>query len=139
MPGLGPVFLEACMCGIASSSSPQPEDCGIRESFAYQKLPQQLLRLSVLKLDGSCFEIQVPKGASIAELKEAVVKAFGQTQEEGQTKISWSLVWLHFCLCYKRWKLFDDKMYIRDFRIKDGDQLQFVRHLSVNYNLDLED
>lgn len=59
MPGLGPVFLEACMCGIASSSSPQPEDCGIRESFSYQKLPQQLLRLSVLKLDGSCFGILI--------------------------------------------------------------------------------
>ncbi|WJZ98155.1 hypothetical protein VitviT2T_016704 [Vitis vinifera] len=97
MPGLGPVFLEACMCGIASSSSPQPEDCGIRKSFAYQKLPQQLLRLSVLKLDGSCFEIQVPKGASIAELKEAVVKAFGQTQEEEQTKISWYGVVCRLC------------------------------------------
>lgn len=34
-------------------------------------------------------EIQVPKGASIRELKEAVMEAFGEAQEEGQAKISW--------------------------------------------------
>lgn len=64
-------------------------------------------------------EIQVPKGASIAELKEAVVKAFGQTQEEEQTKISWYgvvckffLSW--FCLI---WDFIAQILVVQSFRV----------------------
>lgn len=35
-------------------------------------------------------------------------------------------VWGHFCLCYEGQKLLNDKAYIRDLRIKDGDQVGFL-------------
>lgn len=34
-----------------------------------------------------------------------------------------SLVWGHFCLCYDGQKLTNDKAYIRNYGIKDGDQV----------------
>ncbi|KAF8400615.1 hypothetical protein HHK36_013914 [Tetracentron sinense] len=107
---------------------------GLRRSFSYHKLPQQLIKLSILKLDGSCFDVQVARIASVAELKQAVEDVFSQSPKEGQGKISWSHVWGHFCLCYEGQKLVNDKAYIQNFRIKDGDQLHFIRHLSITYN-----
>nr|KAJ0210771.1 hypothetical protein LSAT_V11C400192120 [Lactuca sativa] len=44
-----------------------------------------------------------------------------------------SHVWGHFCLCYKGQKLLNDKAYIRRLGIKDGDQIKFVRHVTINY------
>ncbi|KAG6658624.1 U11/U12 small nuclear ribonucleoprotein 25 kDa protein-like isoform X1 [Carya illinoinensis] len=126
------------------------------KSFAYRSLPQQPLKLSVHKLDGSCFELFVARTATIAELKEAVEEVFGHISPDDQDRedvtISWyvhycdflerkrtyttgktkCLVWSHFCLCYKGQKLVDDKAYIRLYGIKDEDQLYFVRHLSIN-------
>lgn len=32
-------------------------------------------------------------------------------------------VWGHFCLCYDGRKLVNDKTHIRDFRMKDGDEV----------------
>ncbi|KAJ0833967.1 putative U11/U12 small nuclear ribonucleoprotein 25kDa protein [Helianthus annuus] len=49
--------------------------------------------------------------------------------------IGWarSHVWGHFCLCYEGEKLLDDKAYIKRLGIKDGDQIKFVRHITINY------
>ncbi|GLT67803.1 hypothetical protein SLA2020_400860 [Shorea laevis] len=102
------------------------------KSLAYHRLPQQPLNLSVLKLDGSCFEVVVARTATIAELKEAVEEVFSQLPRDRDINISWSHVWGHFCLCYKGHKLVDDKASVRLFGIKDEDQLCFVRHLSIN-------
>lgn len=79
-------------------------------------------------------DIQVARTASVAELKRAVEDVFSWVSVEGRYNISWTHVWSHFCLCYKRQKLVDDKAYIRNFGIRDGDQICFVRHLSVDHN-----
>ncbi|XP_050231094.1 uncharacterized protein LOC126680089 [Mercurialis annua] len=102
--------------------------------YSYFKLPQQLFKLNVLKLDGSSFDVNIGRNATVAELKLAVEKTFSSSPEEGcQDKISWVHVWGHFCLSYQNQKLLNDKACIRDFGIKDGDQLQFVRHMSIRY------
>uniref|UniRef100_A0A5B7C3J6 SNRNP25 ubiquitin-like domain-containing protein n=1 Tax=Davidia involucrata TaxID=16924 RepID=A0A5B7C3J6_DAVIN len=102
-------------------------------SFSYHKLPPQLLKLSVLKLDGSSFDVHIARSATVSELKIAVEEIFSLSPREDQGKISWSHVWGHFCLCYEGQKLVNDKAYIQTLGIKDGDQLQFVRHMSINY------
>ncbi|KAJ4953208.1 hypothetical protein NE237_030040 [Protea cynaroides] len=109
-------------------------DVGTRRSFSYLKLPQHLFKLTILKLDGSSFDIQIGRKASVDELKQAIEDFFNLSPKEGQGKISWSHVWGHFCLCFEGQKLLDDKAYIRNFGIKDGDQLCFIRLLSINYN-----
>ncbi|XP_021639716.2 uncharacterized protein LOC110634875 isoform X1 [Hevea brasiliensis] len=109
-------------------------DRPVGRTYSYIKLPQQLLKLSILKLDGSSFDVHVGKNATVAELKQAVEEVFSSSPKEGQGKISWSHVWGHFCLSYGDQKLINDKAYIRTFGIKDDDQLQFVRHMSINYS-----
>ncbi|KAF3450898.1 hypothetical protein FNV43_RR06987 [Rhamnella rubrinervis] len=102
---------------------------------SYQKLPQlQLLKLSILKLDGSAFEVLVGRNASISELKQVIEEVFSSSSEQEGQGISWSLVWGHFCLCYEGQKLTNDKAHIRNYGIKEGDQLQFIRHMCINFS-----
>ncbi|KAM7490085.1 hypothetical protein LguiA_033006 [Lonicera macranthoides] len=101
-----------------------------RKSFSYRKLHQEPLKLTIVKLDASSFGIEVAKSAMVAELKEAVEAAFSHMPN----KISWSHVWGNFCLTYKGHKLLTDSDYIGIYGIKDGDQLRFIRHASINYN-----
>ncbi|KAK9281673.1 hypothetical protein L1049_004577 [Liquidambar formosana] len=103
-------------------------------NFSYRRLPPQLLRLSVLKLDGCIFDVNVARNATVAELKQAIEEVFSFSPKEGQGKISWSHVWGHFCLCFEHQKLINDKSSIRDFGIKDGDQLEFIRHMSITHD-----
>ncbi|KAL5547786.1 hypothetical protein UlMin_003017 [Ulmus minor] len=131
---VGVDFPEGCLCTAAASLSPilLNESVRSRRSFAYRKLPPQLLKLSVLKLDGSVFEVKVSRSVTVAELKEAVEDVFSQLPKHKETDISWSHVWGQFCLSYDGQKLIDDKTYIRLLGIKDGDQLRFIRHSSTN-------
>ncbi|KAL9231490.1 hypothetical protein vseg_006715 [Gypsophila vaccaria] len=106
-----------------------------RKSFSYDKLSQVPIQLTVVKLDGSSFEIDVQKMATIDELKQAVERKFSHLPTKGPGKISWRHVWGHFCLSYRGYKLLHDSDFIKDYGIKDGDQLRFVRHVSIAYNL----
>ncbi|CAI9784945.1 unnamed protein product [Fraxinus pennsylvanica] len=106
-----------------------------RKSFSYNKLPEEPLRLTVLKLDGSNFEIQVAKKGRVRELKLAVEAAFGHLPMTGPGRVSWPHVWGQFCLSYNSHKLLNDSSYLEIYKIKDGDQLRFIRHDSINYNL----
>lgn len=108
-------------------------DGSFLRSFSYHKLPQQLLKLSILKLDGSVFEVQIAKNATVAGLKQAVEEHFSLSSDEDQCKISWSHVWGHFCLSYKGQKLINEKTSIRPLKIQDGDELEFIRHMSITY------
>ncbi|KAK9279813.1 hypothetical protein L1049_013495 [Liquidambar formosana] len=110
-------------------------DGHFRKSCSYNKLPPHPLKLSVLKLDGSSFEIEVTKSATVAELKQAVEGVFSHLPKKGPGKISWPHVWGHFCLSYDGQKLVTEDEYIKDYGVKDGDQLQFIRHGTINYNL----
>ncbi|GMQ08964.1 hypothetical protein CsSME_00052485 [Camellia sinensis var. sinensis] len=58
-------------------------------SLSYHRLPQQLLNLSILKLDGSSFEVNVARNATIADLKQAVEEIFSLSQKDCEGKISW--------------------------------------------------
>ncbi|KAM3270224.1 hypothetical protein P3S67_029581 [Capsicum chacoense] len=96
--------------------------------FLYDKLPEEPLKLSILKLDGSSFDIEVPRNGSVEDLKQAVVEAFSHC------KISWLHVWGHFCLSYCGKNLLSDDDLIGTYGIKDGDELSFVRHVSIGSN-----
>ncbi|XP_021298337.1 uncharacterized protein LOC110427202 isoform X2 [Herrania umbratica] len=91
-------------------------DAIVARKLLYRKLPQQRnFKLSVLKLDGSLFDVNVGRNATVAELKVAIEELFAALPGETHGSISWSHVWGHFCLSYEGQKL-----------------LQFIRHMSVN-------
>ncbi|KAJ1415942.1 Ubiquitin-like domain superfamily [Sesbania bispinosa] len=102
----------------------------VDRNFSYDTHPSQSLRLSVLKLDASSFYVEVARTATVAELKQAVEAAFSYMPQKGTGKISWPHVWGQFCLCYDGHKLVTDTDYLRDYGIRDGDQLHFMRHVS---------
>ncbi|KAF4354492.1 uncharacterized protein LOC115702360 [Cannabis sativa] len=106
-----------------------------KSSVSYDKLPEEPLKLSVLKLDGSSFDVQVTRSSTVAELKKAVEAVFSHLPQKGPEKISWPHIWGHFCLCYNGRKLILDTDQVKNHGIKDGDQLHFVRHVSISYNL----
>ncbi|XP_065850786.1 uncharacterized protein [Euphorbia lathyris] len=106
-----------------------------RGSFFYAMLPEEPLKLSILKLDGSCFDIQILKRATVAELRLAVEDAFSYMPRKGPGKISWPHVWSHFCLTYDGRMLVTETDHIRNYGIRDGDQLQFIRHISNSFSL----
>ncbi|GAB4854589.1 hypothetical protein Ancab_023171 [Ancistrocladus abbreviatus] len=107
----------------------------LRHSFHYDRLPQAPIHLTVVKLDGSCFAIEVGNCATVSDLKLAVERAFSHMPRQGPGKVSWRHVWGHFCLSYDGEKLLNDEEFIKDYGVKDGDQLKFVRHISTSYNL----
>lgn len=117
---------------FSSSSSSSPLPIFSTKSLLYDKLPSEPLRLSVLKLDGTSFDVHVSKNATIAELKDAVEGVFSYMPQHGPAKISWPHVWGQFCLCYDGQKLVTEDDYLKNYGVKDGDQLHFIRHASNN-------
>uniref|UniRef100_A0A9I9E6X8 SNRNP25 ubiquitin-like domain-containing protein n=1 Tax=Cucumis melo TaxID=3656 RepID=A0A9I9E6X8_CUCME len=107
MSQIEPIVPDSCCI------SPRFHTNSFRRSLRYNRLPPQLLRLSVLKLDGSSFEVQVERTATVAAVRDAVESVFCEMPH----------VWGHFCLCYKHFKLMDDKSRIQHFGIRDGDQM----------------
>ncbi|XP_074572124.1 uncharacterized protein LOC141828570 [Curcuma longa] len=105
-----------------------------RKRSSYLRLPEQIIRLSILKLDGSSFDVDVARAATVVDLKMNIEDIFDKLAEEGGCIISWSHVWGHFCLCYHEYKLIDDGTQLLTLGIKDGDQLHFARHISPNQN-----
>ncbi|KAA3458036.1 UDP-N-acetylglucosamine/UDP-glucose/GDP-mannose transporter [Gossypium australe] len=118
--------------GKSTSSSPAvAADGSTHETFSYSKLPEETLNLSIRKLDGSSFVIEVLKSATVADLKLGVQNVFCRMPDEGPDKISWGRVWGHFCLSYGDVKLITDADLIEKYGIKDDDQLHFTRHIST--------
>ncbi|KAJ0680166.1 putative U11/U12 small nuclear ribonucleoprotein 25kDa protein [Helianthus annuus] len=62
---------------------------GLSCSYPYHKLPKTRLKLSVLKLDGSSFGVEVPMSATVAELKLALEEFFNLLPKDERCVISW--------------------------------------------------
>ncbi|KAG0449652.1 hypothetical protein HPP92_027272 [Vanilla planifolia] len=125
--------------------------CSPRSSFSYRRLPVHLAKLTIIKLDASSFDVHVARTASVRELKIAVEDVFTQSKKDGPreaisvqcARLSFNVivtifrlrmhVWSHFCLSYRGLKLIEEKALLKNFGIKDGDQLHFIRHLSISY------
>ncbi|MED6115930.1 hypothetical protein PIB30_095370, partial [Stylosanthes scabra] len=99
------------------------------KTFSYTRLPSEPFTISVLKLDGSCFYVEVAKTATVADLNRAVEAVFSHIPQKWTGEISWAHVWEQFCLCYEGRKLVTETAYLRDYGIKDGDQLRFIRRV----------
>ncbi|XP_039025893.1 U11/U12 small nuclear ribonucleoprotein 25 kDa protein-like [Hibiscus syriacus] len=104
---------------------PSPVDVNgfSRKSCSYSKLPEEPIKLTVQKLDGSSFDVEVIRSATIAELKLAVQHVFSHMPKNGPGKISWPHVWGHFCLCYDGLELLTETDHMMNYGIKDGDQV----------------
>ncbi|KAF8783905.1 hypothetical protein HU200_000355 [Digitaria exilis] len=63
--------------------------CGRRSSFSYHRLPDPRLRLTVRKLDGSFFDVEIARSAAVWELKVAIEELFFTLFDDTDKTISW--------------------------------------------------
>ncbi|KAI5662066.1 hypothetical protein M9H77_21389 [Catharanthus roseus] len=89
------------------------------------------MRISVLKLDGSSFDVAVMNSATVKDLKLTVAKKVNEMEQSkmGHRQISWRHVWENFCLLYHNEKLLDDNAGLQNYGIKNNSQVQFISYV----------
>ncbi|GAB4828395.1 U11/U12 small nuclear ribonucleoprotein [Ancistrocladus abbreviatus] len=86
------------------------------------------MRIRVLKLDGTSFDVVVMNSATVKDLKLGVKRKVNDTEQSkmGHRHISWRHVWANYCLMYHNEKLIDDSSRLQDFGIRNNSQVQFM-------------
>lgn len=89
------------------------------------------MRISILKMDGSSFDVTVMNSATVKDLKLAVRKRIDDTEQSkmGHRHISWRHVWSNFCLLFHNEKLLDDTAKLQDYGIRNNAQVQFIPYV----------
>ncbi|KAF5747921.1 U11/U12 small nuclear ribonucleoprotein 25 kDa protein [Tripterygium wilfordii] len=91
------------------------------------------MRISVLKLDGTSFDVAVMNSANVKDLKLAVKKKVNEMEQSkmGHRQISWKHVWANYCLSYHNQKLIDDNSALQDLGIRNHSQVQFLPYVAT--------
>ncbi|KAL3683968.1 hypothetical protein R1sor_001990 [Riccia sorocarpa] len=89
------------------------------------------MKVTILKIDITTFDVAVLNTATVRDLKAVVQKKVDSMEESqlGHRHISWRHVWGNFCLTYNHEKLLKDDAILRDFSMNTNDQILFTRHL----------
>ncbi|KAK4746286.1 hypothetical protein SAY87_012598 [Trapa incisa] len=89
------------------------------------------MRLSILRLDGSTFDVVVMNSATVKDLRLAIKKKVNDMEQStmGHRQISWKHIWANFCLSYQNQKLLDDSSQLQDFGVRNNSQLHFIPHV----------
>lgn len=89
------------------------------------------MRISVLKLDATSFDVTLLNSAKVKDLTAAVRKKIDEMEQSkmGHRHISWKHVWANFCLSYHNQKLLDDESTLQDFGIRNNSKVHFVPNI----------
>ncbi|KAL9244065.1 hypothetical protein vseg_017877 [Gypsophila vaccaria] len=91
------------------------------------------MRVSLLKLDTSSFEVVLMNSATVKDLKTAIMKKVCEVEQSkmGHRQISWKHVWANYCLSYNNDKLLDESAPLQDFGIRNNSQVQFIPFIAA--------
>ncbi|XP_028841453.1 U11/U12 small nuclear ribonucleoprotein 25 kDa protein [Denticeps clupeoides] len=91
----------------------------------------QAMTVRVCKADGEVMPIVVVQHATVLDLKKAICRFYElkQQREGGVRHISWKYVWRNFCLAFNGQKLEEDKMKLKDYGIRNRDEVTFLKKL----------
>ncbi|XP_027356497.1 U11/U12 small nuclear ribonucleoprotein 25 kDa protein isoform X2 [Abrus precatorius] len=89
--------------------------------------------ISVLKLDGTSFDVTVMNSATVKDLKLAIKKKVNDREQSsmGHRHISWKHVWANYCLSYHNNKLLNDDDAIQSFGVRNNSQVHFVPYVTT--------
>ncbi|KAL6524886.1 hypothetical protein OROMI_030479 [Orobanche minor] len=91
------------------------------------------MRITILKLDGTSFEVVMMNSATVKDLKLAIKKKVNDMEESsmGHRHISCVMkhVWSNFCLSCHNEKLLDDNASLQDYGIRNNSQVQFIPYV----------
>ncbi|XP_041813715.1 U11/U12 small nuclear ribonucleoprotein 25 kDa protein [Chelmon rostratus] len=91
----------------------------------------QAMTVRVFKADGEIMPIVVVQNATVLDLKKAICRfmQLKQQREGGVKHISWRYVWRTYHLVFQGEKLDDDKMRLKDYGIRNRDEVTFMKRL----------
>ncbi|XP_021647556.2 U11/U12 small nuclear ribonucleoprotein 25 kDa protein isoform X1 [Hevea brasiliensis] len=89
------------------------------------------MRISVLKLDGTFFDVAVMNSATVKDLKLAIKRKVIEMEQSkmGHRHISWKHVWANFAISYHNQKLLDDNSALHGFGICTNSQVNFAPYI----------
>ncbi|KAL3845365.1 hypothetical protein ACJIZ3_002768 [Penstemon smallii] len=89
------------------------------------------MRITVLKMDGTSFDVAVMDSATVKDLKLAIKKKVNEVEESrmGHRHISWKHVWANFCLSHHSEKLLNDDSELQVYGLRNNSQVQFVPYV----------
>lgn len=91
------------------------------------------MRICVLKLDGTSFDVVLLNTATVKDLKLAIKKKVNEMEQSkmGHRHISWRHVWANYCLLYHNEKLLNESASLQDFGIRNNSQVQFIPFITA--------
>ncbi|XP_063071732.1 U11/U12 small nuclear ribonucleoprotein 25 kDa protein [Engraulis encrasicolus] len=91
----------------------------------------QAMTVRVMKADGEVMPIVVVQQATVLHLKKAIQRfmELKQQREGGIKHISWRYVWRTFHLVYGGEKMDDDTKKLKDYGIRNRDEVTFMKRL----------
>ncbi|KAG8385645.1 hypothetical protein BUALT_Bualt03G0066600 [Buddleja alternifolia] len=83
------------------------------------------MRITVLKLDATSFDVAVMSNATVKDLKLAIKKKVNEVEESkmGHRHISWKHVWANLCLSNQNEKLLHDSSALQDHCVRNNSQV----------------
>lgn len=91
----------------------------------------QAMTVRVCKADGEVMPIVVVQSATVLDLKKAIRRfmELKQQREGGVKHVSWKYVWRTFHLVFNGEKLEDDNRKLKDYGIRNRDEVTFLKKL----------
>lgn len=91
----------------------------------------QAMVVNVRRADAIVMPVVVTQTATVLDLKHAIKRHFllKQTREKKQTHISWRYIWKRHWLYYDGQKLTDDHKKLKEYNIRNKDEVTFVKRL----------
>ncbi|XP_029432765.1 U11/U12 small nuclear ribonucleoprotein 25 kDa protein [Rhinatrema bivittatum] len=91
----------------------------------------QAMTVKVSKADGEVMPVVVIQNATVFDLKKAIQRyvQLKQEREGGVQFISWKYVWRTYQLSYAGEKLTEDKKKLKEYGIRNRDEVVFVKKL----------
>ncbi|XP_055507145.1 U11/U12 small nuclear ribonucleoprotein 25 kDa protein isoform X1 [Leucoraja erinacea] len=91
----------------------------------------QAMTVKVKKGDSEIMPVVVIQNASVLDLKKAIQRyiQLKQQREGGTEFISWKYIWRTYHLTFNGEKLTDDKMKLKDYAIRNRDEVTFIKKL----------
>ncbi|XP_072124696.1 U11/U12 small nuclear ribonucleoprotein 25 kDa protein isoform X2 [Mobula birostris] len=91
----------------------------------------QAMTVKVKKGDGEIMPVVVIQNETVLDLKKAIQRyvQLKQEREGGTQYISWKYIWQTYHLTFNGEKLADDKMKLKDYGIRNRDEVTFIKKL----------
>jgi len=89
------------------------------------------MRVTVVKLDNTSFDVAVSNAATVKDLKLAIRKKINEIEQQkmGHRHISWKHVWDNYCLTHHNEKLIDDSSALSSHGVRTNSKVCFSPHI----------